>query len=135
MEKFEHCGTYRHSGSVYNEARQRRLVSESILIHNKIKLKFFYSDHFLVQIKKRRISKKLAKSIYLKVSERCFDVLTGHQIAINKRKHLGKMRSIMIVYDDIIENEIWFVTTYPLRNDEIINKVKSGRWALTNEKN
>ena len=98
-------------------------------------MKFFFSDHFLVQIKKRRISKKLAKSIYLKASERYFDVLTGHQIAVGREERLRRIRGIMIAYDDIIEGEIWFITSYPLRNDEIRNKVKSGRWIVKNEKN
>lgn len=98
-------------------------------------VKFFYSDHFLTQIKERRISKGLAKSVYLRGKKRYFDALTGHGVVIDKRKHLGKMRNVMIAYDAIIKGEIWFVTVYPLREKEIENRVKAGRWVLKNEKN
>lgn len=98
-------------------------------------MRFFFSDHFLMQIKERRISKRLAKSIYLRAKRRYFDTSTGHQIAIDRRKHLGKMRNIMVAYDAIIGDEIWFVTAYPLREKEIENRVQSGRWILKNEKN
>ena len=88
-----------------------------------------------MQIKERRISKKLAKSIYLQAIKRYFDTSTSHHVAVGKRKHLGKMRNIMVAYDAIIGDEIWFVTAYPLRDKEIGNRVKSGRWVLKNEKN
>ena len=48
---------------------------------------------------------------------------------------MGKMRSIMIAYGAIIGDEIWFVTSYPLKDKEIENRIKSGRWVLKNEKN
>ena len=112
-------------------------------------VKFFFSDHFLTQIKERRISKRLTKSIYLRASRRYIDTSTGHDVAIDKRKHLGKMRSIMVAYDaiirgekenyvseaNLIDDEIWFVTAYPLKDKEIENRVKSGRWILKDEKN
>lgn len=58
-------------------------------------------------------------------------------------------KATMVVYDAIIRgksenyvseanligDEIWFITAYPLRNKEIENRVKSGRWVLKNEKN
>ena len=112
-------------------------------------MEFFFSDHFLMQIKERRISKRLAKSIYLRATKRYFDTSTDHHVVIDKRKHLGKMRSIMVAYDaiirgekenyvseaNLIDDEIWFVTAYPLKDKEIENRVKSGRCVLKNEKN
>lgn len=102
-----------------------------------------------MQIRARRISKRLAKSIYFKATKRYFDAATDHHVVIAKRKHLGKMRSIMVAYDAIIRgesenyvseanligDEIWFITAYPLRDKEIENRVASGRWILKNEKN
>lgn len=102
-----------------------------------------------MQVKERRISKKLAKSIYLQATKRYFDTSTSYHVAVGKGKNLGKMRNIMVAYDaiirgesenyvseaNLIEDEIWFVTAYPLRDQEIENRVKSGRWVLKNEKN
>jgi len=98
-------------------------------------MKFFFSDHFLLQVKERRISKKLAKLVYLQAEKKYFDTLTKHRIAIVQTKHLGKTRSIMVAFDAIIEDEIWFVTVYPLSNEEIEKRVKQGRWIIENEKN
>jgi len=41
----------------------------------------------------------------------------------------------MIAYDAIIVGEIWFVTSYPVRDKEIENRIRARRWVLKNEKN
>lgn len=61
--------------------------------------------------------------------------MTGHHVVIAKRKHLGKIRNIMVAYDAIIGDEIWFVTAYPLKDKEIESRAKTERWILKNEKN
>lgn len=97
-------------------------------------MRFFFSEHFLMQAKKRRISKKLAEQIYLQAELEYFDTFTGHDVVVAKIKHLGKTKNIMLAYD-IIGHEITLITTYPLRENEIENRVKRGRWIVKNEKN
>ncbi|MBI3283187.1 hypothetical protein HYZ70_03890 [Candidatus Curtissbacteria bacterium] len=90
-------------------------------------MKFSFSDHFLVQAKKRRISKNLAKKIYQEAEAKYFDTYTGHMVAVAKKKNAGKVKNLMLAYD-IIGEEITAVTTYPVKDQEIENRVKRGRW-------
>lgn len=89
-------------------------------------MKFFFSEHFLIQAKARRkISKKLAKTIYLQATEKFSDTYSGHNVAIAKVNHAGETRKI----------EIWIITAYPLKDSEIKNRVVRGRWKVIDEKN
>ena len=97
-------------------------------------MKFLYSDHFLVQVKKRRISKKLAKTICLKSTAVYSDAISGHEVAVKRIKHAGRMKDFMVSYD-IIGEEITLITSYPLRKGEVEAKVKKGRWVKKDEKN
>ena len=98
-------------------------------------MKFFYSDHFLLQrSEQRKISKRLAQLVCLRSTAKYFDTFTKHKVAISKARHQGKLKNIMVAYDTIGE-EIWVITAYPLRKQEIENRVKRGRWITENEKN
>lgn len=76
----------------------------------------------------------LAKSVYLNLEQRYFDTGTEHYIAIAKKKLSGRTKNIMVAYD-IIGEEITIITAYPVRDKEIQNRIKRGRWILKNEKN
>jgi hypothetical protein len=98
-------------------------------------MKFLFSDHCLFQRKEeRKISKKLAKLVYSKAKKRYFDIYTKHHVAVAKVKHVGRSKMMMVAYD-IIGDEIWIITAYPLKEKEIENRVQRGRWILKNEKN
>ena len=97
-------------------------------------MRFSFSEHFLIQAKKRRVSKKLARGIYLEAQAKYFDNYTGHLVTVAKKKHAGTVKNLMLAYD-IIGEEITAITTYPVKDQEIENRVKRGRWVRKNEEN
>lgn len=90
-------------------------------------MKFVYTAHFNFQVQKRRITKKLTKRIYLKATERYFDTYTNHHVALLRVRLGGRARKVMVAYD-IIDDEIHFITAYPLKEQEIMKKVAKKRW-------
>jgi len=90
-------------------------------------MKFIYTDHFIFQVQKRRITKRLAKRIYLKSTERYFDTYINHKVAILGVRFHGKARKVMVAYD-IIKDEVHLVTAYPIRDQEIANRIERERW-------
>lgn len=90
-------------------------------------MKFIYTEHFNFQIRERRITKELAKRIYLEAAERYFDTFTNHRVAILKVRFHEKARKVMVAYD-IIGKDIHFITAYPLKEQEIMKKLAKNRW-------
>lgn len=90
-------------------------------------MKFIYTDHFIVQIKQRRITKTLAKHIYLEAEENYLDTVSNHFVAISKVKLGEKFKKVMVAYD-IIDKEVHFITSYPVKEQEIVKRLARKRW-------
>ena len=96
-------------------------------------MKIALRPHLKIRLIERAIPQDYLKKILSNPDSRYFDPLTNHSIAIKSLKYYGKIRPMVVAYD-IIRSEIQVITVYPTNNQEILNRIKSGRW-IKNEKN
>lgn len=90
-------------------------------------MKFVYRSHFEFRAQQRGISPRLAREIYEKGTEKFYDTLRNHHVVVLKKKFKSRMRNLLLAYDRIGDT-VEFVTTHIIKDKEIDNKVKSGRW-------
>jgi len=86
-----------------------------------------YSTHLNVRLKLRDIPYELPAEIYLSPTERHFDAVVEREIAIKPVKYKGKIREMMIVYEEHQECVV-IVTIHPLKKNQKDNRIKTGRW-------
>lgn len=67
------------------------------------------------------------KEIYKKARERYSDVKTGYRIAVRSITYKGKMREMILVYEEAGEIAR-LITVHPLKAYEKEAKVRAGRW-------
>lgn len=91
-------------------------------------MKIVIRPHLKLRLKQREIPQDYPSKILSKPTNKYFDNETGHFIAIRSLKYYGKTRPMVVVYDTI-DSEIQAVTVYPSNNQEIKNRLSSGRWA------
>ena len=87
-----------------------------------------YTDHLKFRIKFRHIPDSLPKEIYLEAEERYFDVQTRHVIAIKEIEFAGRLREVMVCYDEKSGDRVEIVTIHPLKAYQKLNRIKTGRW-------
>lgn len=90
-------------------------------------MKIIYRPHLERRLKERKIPHDYPKKIYLKSKRKYFDLGTNHYIAISRLIYSGRSRNMTISYD-IIDKQIEIITIHPISDQEISNKIKSGRW-------
>ncbi|MEM2135251.1 MAG: hypothetical protein QXS27_09040 [Candidatus Jordarchaeaceae archaeon] len=103
-----------------------RADSDSLEIH--------YSKHLSQRLKIRKIPRDLPKTVLLKAEKRFIDTRTGHRIAIKKMSYGGEERFIMVAFD-ISDKGITMITCHPIKEKQVSNRIKSGRWKHEGEKN
>jgi len=86
-----------------------------------------YSEHLKIRMKLRNIPLNLPKDIYLKADAKFFDTATQHKIALKSLEYMGKVRDIIICYDES-ESEVKIITIHPLKTYQKVQRIKSGRW-------
>jgi hypothetical protein len=86
-----------------------------------------YTDHLKFRIKLRHIPGFLPKEIYLEAKERYFDVQTGHMVAIKEVEFAGKLREVMVCYDEK-RDKVEVITIHPLKAYQKLHRIQTGRW-------
>lgn len=86
-----------------------------------------YSSHIKLRLKIRNIPYELPSKIYHSPMERYFDKAVGRGIAIRTVRYKGKMREMMIVYEEHKEY-VAIVTIHPLKKNQKDNRIQIGRW-------
>lgn len=90
-------------------------------------MKLILTDHLIGRLKLRNIPIKSVENIFKKTKEYYWDNLRRHHIIVSKITYKGKLRKMLAAYDTI-GDEIEVVTTHPITNTEIKNRLISGRW-------
>lgn len=90
-------------------------------------MKIVYKPHLHDRLKERGIPDAYKDEIISNPDKEYFDNVSGRRILIKKLQHKDRLRNIVVVYD-IIEGTKEIITSYPIRDSEIKNKVKAGRW-------
>lgn len=86
-----------------------------------------YSSHLNLRLKTRDIPHELPSEIYLSSTEKYFDSAVGRDIAVRQIQYKGKIREMMIVYEDH-QDYVVIVTIHPLKKNQKNNRIETGRW-------
>ena len=89
--------------------------------------KIIYRPHLRRRLKERNIHQAYPRQIYIQSKPHYFDNETGHLVAVSKLKYAQKLRSMAVAYD-IINGNIEIITIFPIEENELKNKINSGRW-------
>lgn len=97
-------------------------------------MKFIFTDHFKSRLKLRNISGATIQNIYKKAQEFYWDNLRNHHIAVGQARYKGKLRKMLVAYDKI-GNTVEFITSHPITDEEISQRITSGRWIYEKKQN
>ncbi len=86
-----------------------------------------YTDHLKTRLKCRSIPENYPKEIFLSPEQNFIDNLEGHLIAIKELEYNGKIRNMMVAYDET-SNQISIITIHPITLEDINNRRRTGRW-------
>lgn len=90
-------------------------------------VKIEYTDHLSLRIKIRNFPEEYPRIILKEPDIKLFDKVEKTLIAIKRLKYNGKIRNIMIAYEDK-QDIIEIITIHPISDEKIINRKLSGRW-------
>ena len=90
-------------------------------------MKIRYSEHLLVRLQMRDIPEYMPRLVYEKAAKRFLDTGTGHTIAVSRVAFLGKRRDVAVSYRED-HGKVLLVTIHPLKQNQIDNRLKTGRW-------
>lgn len=89
--------------------------------------KMIYTSHLEFRLKIRNIPHNLPKKIFQESKEHYYDTATGHYVAIDKCAFEGKIRDIVITYDNK-QYAAEIITIHPIRPYQKHSRINSGRW-------
>lgn len=95
-------------------------------------MKIVYTDHLRKRLYERKISLKIVDEIFRNKRAEYYDNLRYHHIIIGKTIYKGKFRTMLAAYDKI-GKILEVITTHPITDNQIQQRIESGRW--TYEKN
>ena len=90
-------------------------------------MKIILKSHLKIRLKERKIPQNYPEKILSKPDAKYFDTLRNRPMAVKSLKYEAKIRPMVIAYD-IIGEEFQILTVYPTNEQEINNRLKSGRW-------
>lgn len=90
-------------------------------------MKPVHSPHLKTRIRLRRLPPDLPDRIFTEAQERFFDTATGHKIAVMKIPLQGKLREIMLAYEEK-KGKVVLITIHPLKKRQKENRIQTGRW-------
>ena len=90
-------------------------------------MKIRYSNHLKNRLELREIPYEMPKIIFNNPDEKYFDVKTKSYVAIKEVKFSGKIRSMMIVYEEK-RGIVDIITIHPLKKAQKENRIKTRRW-------
>ncbi len=86
-----------------------------------------YSKHFVIRKELRDIPDGMAEAVFTPPNEFYRDVRTDYLIAVKRLKFQGAERDMALTCT-IYEGKILLITLHPLKDGQIKNRVRSGRW-------
>lgn len=97
------------------------------------KNKIIVTTHLKTRLKQRGISTKIIKEIFDQSLENYWDNLRNHHIVIGRVNYQEKYRKVLAAYDKI-ENIKEVITIHPITDEQIKNRLASGRWSYEKSK-
>ena len=91
-------------------------------------MKLILTSHLKERLILRGISEKIVEEIFEKSEEFYWDNLRNRHVVVSKVIYKGKLRKMLAAYDKI-EVITKVVTTHPITDKEIKNRLISGRWS------
>lgn len=91
-------------------------------------MKLFLTDHLKERLILRGISETIVYKIFEKSEEFYWDNLRKRHVVVSRTRFKGKMRKMLAAYDRM-EDIVKVVTTHPITDTEIKNRLISGRWS------
>ncbi len=91
-------------------------------------MRIIFTDHLASRLKQRGISAEHVKQVLKKSREKYWDNLRKHHIAISRVLYLGRVRKVLVAYDTI-GNSFEAITIHPISDEEINQRIASGRWS------
>jgi hypothetical protein len=86
-----------------------------------------YTDHLKLRLRIRKIPEDYPKLIYENPDQHFFDNLEGVQISVKRLKYGGKLRNMMIAFEEK-GDAVKIITVHPISDDKISNRIMGGRW-------
>lgn len=90
-------------------------------------MKLILTGHLKSRLKLRDIPKRTIEDIFKKPEKFYWDNLRQHHIVVSKITYKGKLRKMLAAYDTI-GDEFEVITTHPITEAEIEQRLASGRW-------
>ena len=87
----------------------------------------FYTEHLKTRLKARNIPNHYPEEIFLHPETNFIDNIEGHIIAIKKLEYNGKVRDMMVAYDEA-NSEVSIITIHPISLEDINKRRRTGRW-------
>lgn len=91
-------------------------------------MKLILTDHLKERLISRDISETIVDEIFEKSEEFYWDSLRNRHVMVSKVTYKGKLRKMLAAYDKI-GDRTEVVTTHPITDGEIKNRLISGRWS------
>lgn len=86
-----------------------------------------YTDHLKTRLKIRNIPENYPEEIFLNPEQKLKDNIEDHLIAVKKLVYNGKLRNMMIAYDES-NDQVSIITIHPITLKDINNRRRAGRW-------
>lgn len=97
-------------------------------------MKLTYTQHLKTRLKERGLTVKIVKEIFDNAQEYYWDTLRNHKIVVGTINYQEKRRKVLAAYD-IIEKRVEVITMHPITDNQIKQRVATGRWQYEKSKN
>lgn len=97
------------------------------------------TNHLKTRLKQRKIPIKTVKEVLKRDQENYWDNLRNHNIVVGKVNYQGKIKKALVAYDKIIlpfagkkrkiTNILEIITIHPVTDEQIKQRLVSGRWS------
>lgn len=94
-----------------------------------------YTEHLKTRLKQRGLPLGLVKKVFDKNEESYFDNLRLHYIMVSSVLYKGRYRKVLAAYDKIGIDSIEVITIHPITDEQIKQRLNSGRWSYEKNKN
>lgn len=90
-------------------------------------MRLIYTNHLKSRLKQRNIPVSVVKKTFVGADEFYWDTLRNHSIVVNTVSYKGKRRKVLAAYDTI-DGTYEVITIHPITDEQIKQRVISGRW-------
>ena len=86
-----------------------------------------YSQHLEFRLRLRLMPSELPRVIYQNPQEVYLDTVTGLSIAVGQADYQGKIRDLAVAFRED-EYKVVLITIHPLKLNQKLHRITSGRW-------